>query len=168
MLLGTGSPSRAQEERTASLGPEGSSLVATKSGASCFRGYSAQERKDCFSVFPHSQAHTKKKKKQPKEEPKQLDYHVLSIIFIFLLFILRDFLKQKQQKKVFICKFAMQVINLKPSEKPLGSVSPHLSQPNTFQLRMQFDTQELSLGFMCTKLILLMVHVGQYVTSCVN
>lgn len=103
MLLGTGSPSRAQEERTASLGPEGSSLVATKSGASCFRGYSAQERKDCFSVFPHSQAHTKKKKKkQPKEEPKQLDYHVLSIIFIFLLFILWDFLKQKQKKSLYL------------------------------------------------------------------
>lgn len=112
----------------------------------------SQRRKEkIISLSSPTSGHILRRRKESlRGSPSPLDYHVLSMTSIFLLF-----------SPCMRCKFAMHVLNLKRSH--LDQCHPiSLSQPNTFQLRRQFDIQELSLGFMCTKLILLMVPCGPF------
>lgn len=69
-LLGTGSLSRAQEGRTASLGPLGGSLAADQKWCLLLQKVPSVGKKDHLSVFPHIRAHTEKKKRKSEREPK--------------------------------------------------------------------------------------------------
>lgn len=151
-LLGTGSLSRAQEGRTASLGPLGGSLAANQKWCLLLQKVpSVGKKRSSLCLPPHPGTYWEEEKKELlRRSPNLLDYQVLSMTSIFLLF-----------SPCMRCKFAMHVLNLKRSH--LDQCHPiSLSQPNTFQLRRPFDIQELSLRFMCTKLTLLMVPCGPF------
>lgn len=122
-----------------------------RTGVALLASEGSQHRKEkIFSVFPHIQAHTEMKERKPEKELKPIG---LSCAFYDIYIVIFNPCRHY--------KFATHVLNLKRNH--LDQCHPiSLSRPNTFQSKRQFDIQELPLGFMCTKLILLMLACGPF------